>query len=421
MQLTRREFLGKTAAGMSAYCFAASPVAGAMREEIGGAAKEDDRVLVLLELMGGNDGLSTIVPYGHDAYGQNRSRTRIEAKDLLKLNHALGFHPAMTGLKELYDQSNLAIVQGVGYPNPDRSHFKSMDIWHAADMRGRDAGYGWIGRLADVAFQGSQDPNLVVHIGTKVPFSLTAAVHRPIAFNTPESYRWVGAKREVEALEAAALCEKEAPIVPESPTAGGPNEGRDRALSRLRKTLLEAQRSSREVRDAASRYVPRAPYPATPLSGSLATVSALITGGLSTRIYSVQTAGFDTHVNQKATHDRLIADLSASVSAFFKDLDHYKVSDRVVVVAYSEFGRRLAENGSFGTDHGVAGPLFVMGRPVSGGFHSKHPSMTKLDNGDLVHTIDFRQVYASLIDDWIGGNHPSILGQEWKKPRLFQN
>jgi uncharacterized protein (DUF1501 family) len=398
MHFTRREFLKTSSASAGLYFFGATPLSAF--DIAAGPSLGNDRILVLL------------VPHGLDEYGQSRSRTRIPASEVLRIDNRCGLHPELSGMKELYDKGRLAIVQGVGYPDPDRSHFKSMDIWHAADRRGRLAGDGWVGRLADTAFAGSDDPNLVVHIGHEVPFSLTANVHRPVAFTAPEAYRWIGARSEAEVLERSApLCEHE-----EAPSRRrGATEftGRDGALERLRKTLHEAQSSSEQVRKAAARYTPRAKYPATALAGSLATVAALISGGLSTRIYSVQTGGFDTHVNQKPTHDRLMRDLGDSLRAFLADLEAQGALDRVVVLAFSEFGRRVHENGSGGTDHGVAGPLFVLGGRVKGGLHGRHPSLTDLDNGDLIHTTDFRHVYASLIDDWMGARHQEILGGKW--------
>ena len=163
---------------------------------------------MLLQLSGGNDGLSTIVPYADDAYGRSRSTTRIPDTEVLRIDDYRGFHPRLGGFRKLWDAGNLAVVEGAGYPDPNRSHFKSLDIWHAASARGRSAGYGWIGRLADVALRAATDPNLVIHVGQRTPFSLHAAVHRPVAFTTPQAYRWIGAEREVEALERAApICE----------------------------------------------------------------------------------------------------------------------------------------------------------------------------------------------------------------------
>ncbi len=435
MELTRREFLAQgAAAGAFAFFFGPTRLLGdddpkgdAVKP---GPALANDRILVMIQLSGGNDGLSTVVPFGDDVYGRSRSQTRIPAADVLKIDGYVGLHPRLAAWRKLLDEGRLAIVQGTGYPNPNRSHFKSMDIWHAADARGRRAGYGWLGRLADVAFAGATDPNLVVHIGNNVPFALEASVHRAIAFTAPEAYKWIGAPSEALALEQAApLCECEKEPGPDAaPDSGadagrgagaGPKSGRDAALARLRKVLHEAQDSSEQVRAAARAYAPKVKYPPSRLAGSLATVAALIAGGLPTRVYSVETGGFDTHTGQRARHDRLMTDIDGAVSAFLGDLEAMGHAKRVCVVAFSEFGRRVKENGSGGTDHGVAGPMFLFGPSVNGGLHGRHPSLSDLDAGDLKHTVDFRDVYATLIDDWFGADHREVLGAKYKKLALL--
>jgi len=406
MRTTRREFLQHTAAGSALFFLGATP---GFHGHV-----DNDRILVLLQLSGGNDGLSTVVPHGDDLYARNRNRTRIPEGDLLKIDEHVGLHPKLAGLKELYDEGKVAIVQGVGYPTPNRSHFKSLDIWHAADVRGRALSTGWIGRLVDTAMAGSEEPNLVIHIGNRIPYALHASVHKPVAFTTPQAFRWTGADREVAALEAAApLCEKET-RPGDTPTGSTPFPGRDSALARMRQVLREAQASSSLVRKAEQTYKPKVKFPATPVATQLATVAALISGGLGTRIYSVDMGGFDTHVNQKNRHDRLMEQVSGAVTAFMRDLEKRNLANRVCVLAFSEFGRRLKENGSAGTDHGVAGPLFLIGGGVKGGLHGRHPSLSELDKGDLIHNVDFRRVYASVIDTWFEADHREILGREWQ-------
>ena len=415
---TRREFLGTGAAGLGLFFFGGALQARPSRRGLGGMAGSE-RILVLLQLSGGNDGLSMIVPHGDDAYGRARTATRVPLEAVLKIDQHVGFHPELGALQKLYGDGRLAIVQGAGYPSPTRSHFKSLDVWHAADTRGRLAGHGWIGRLADTTWTDVQDPTLVCHIGNRIPFSLAAAVHRPVAFTVPEAYRWVGADPEVAALrEAAPICEKETePALPESE---GKHLGRDRALSRLRSLLQEAHDSSQAVRDAAAAFKPRAKWPGNRLATSLATVCALATGGIGTRVYSVETGGFDTHNGQRARHDRLMNELGTAIGAFWEEMEVRGLADRVTLVAFSEFGRRVKENGSQGTDHGTAAPVLVLGGGVQGGLFGTHPSLTDLDgNGDLVHTVDFRRVYAAVIDDWFGGRHQEVLGATYERLPLF--
>jgi len=424
MEFTRREFISHGAAGVGVFCFGPSLLGLAESAQAGSPdALKNDRILVILQLSGGNDGLSTVVPFGRDEYGRNRNRTRVEAGKILKLTNDIGLHPELKGLKALYDEGKLAVVQGTGYPDPNRSHFKSMDIWHAADHRGRAMSHGWVGRLVDTQFTDSENPNLVVHVGQRIPYALHAAIHRPVAFTAPQAYRWIGADREVAALEEAApICEHEpAPARSMAANASAPraHPGRDSALDRLRRVLQEAQESSQKVRDSVARFRPKVKYPPSPLSAHLATVAALITGGLGTRIYSVEMGGFDTHVNQKNRHDNLMRTLGGAVTAFQRDLEAHGLADRVCLMAFSEFGRRVRENGSAGTDHGVAGPMFVLGTKVKGGLAGKHPSLSRLDKGDLIHTTDFRRVYATLTDDWLGANHREVLGKRWPKLGLI--
>ncbi len=387
--------------------FALGPLANGMGGRV--VQSDDDQVLVILQLAGGNDGLNTVVPFTNDAYGKARRRLRIDPKDILRIDDHIGLHPGLGGLKSLWDDGDLAIVQGVGYPNPNRSHFKSFDVWHAASARGRSVGTGWVGRLCDHAFADVPDPNLVVHIGNRTPFSLYSTAHPPVAFSTPQAYRWIGSDREASALEAAAPDR----MPPEVKGMSPPASGRDRALADLRRALRDAQASSETVRKAAARFRPKAPYPNSKLAASLATVSALITGGLSTRVYSVEAGGFDTHANQKQRHDNLMKQLGEGLSAFMKDLAAHGTAKRVTVFVFSEFGRRVAENASGGTDHGTAGPSFVVGPNVKGGLYGKYPSLTDLDKGDLKYEVDFRSIYATLIDRCIGADHAPVLGKRW--------
>lgn len=418
MTLDRRSFLGHGMAGLGLFSLGRLPLLGMERR------RDDapDRILVVLQLSGGNDGLSTVVPFDDDAYGRARNQTRLAKKDLLLLDDRFGLHSGLAPLHELWQQGQVAVVHGTGYPEPNRSHFKSMDIWHAANARGRSAGHGWLGRLADLGFADSTDPNLVVHVGSKLPFSVHAAVHRPVAFTTPQAYRWIGAEREVEALERAApICEHEPGMMAEPATpAASPHRGRDLALARLRRVLHEAQDSSEKVRGSVAGFRPKARWPQNKTAASLATVAAMISGGLGTRVYSVAMGGYDTHTNQRNRHNNQMRQLGQSLGAFHQELAARGFADKVTTLVFSEFGRRVAENGNGGTDHGVAGPMFLVGKPVKGGFHGRHPSLVTLDKGDLIHTTDFRRVYGSVIDQWMQRDHRSVLGGSWQPLDLFR-
>ena len=371
-----------------------------------------DRILVVLQMSGGNDGLSTVVPYGDDAYYRARRATALPEKDVLKLEQGTGLHPALKGLQALYGDGRMAIVQGCSYPNPNRSHFQSMDIWHTADERGRGRRTGWLGRAIDACCPDVEDPELVVNVGAALPYALEADVHKPISFEQPNAYRWAGNPRDAKEFEQI------------NETA---DSGHD-TVDWLHRVAVDARTSSNKVRTAARNYRPKAEYGVGrggqgrrggQLARDLQTVAALISSGFKTRIYYVSFGGFDTHNNQRGRHDQLMAQLDTALSAFMADLKAQGLSEKVLVLSFSEFGRRVAENGSAGTDHGVAGPMFLFGDGAKAGLHGKHPSLTDLDNGDLKMTTDFRSVYASVLDDWVGVAPEKVLGRRYPKLRVI--
>lgn len=363
------------------------------------------RTLVLVQLTGGNDGLSTIVPFGDDRYGASRRELRVAGKDVLKLDKYHGFHPELKQLRALYDAGTLALVEGAGYPHPIRSHFKSYEIWHTADERGRAAGEGWIGRLCNSAWTDNRDPNLVVHIGANTPYSLYSQTHPAASFATPTGYRWAGDAKEKEAYEKSAeICEHEpAPAVADS----------GKSLDYLRQILRDGQASSEEIRRAAARYRTKTEYPDDVFAAALHDVAALATGQVGSRVFSVELGGFDTHSDQRNRHDALMRRLDAGLGTFMKDVQGTEAGKNMLIVVYSEFGRRVHENGSRGTDHGVAGPMFVLGPSIHGGLYGKHPSLDDLDDGDLKHTIDFRSVYATVIEKWFGIEQQRVLDAKY--------
>ncbi|MCK6449117.1 MAG: DUF1501 domain-containing protein [Planctomycetes bacterium] len=354
-------------------------------------------MLLLVQLSGGNDGLSTVVPYADDAYRAARPTLGFAKQDVLVLDDYKGLHGELEGVRKLLDARKLAIVEGVGYPNPIRSHFKSYEVWHTADPRGRAAGQGWIGKLGDVAWRDVQDPNLVVHVGANVPYSLESAAHPPAAFVNPASYRWAGEKEDVDAYGKM-----------------GDSEGKAESnLEFLRRKVADSQASSQKIRSAVARYRTDVEYPDEPFGAALRDVAALANGGIGTRVLSVELTGFDTHTGQRARHDNLMKQLDRGLTALAADLERSEAGKNVVGLVFSEFGRRVKENGSRGTDHGVAAPCFVFGASVKGGLYGKHPSLTALDAGDVAHTTDFRSVYATLIERWMGADSSRVLGQKY--------
>ena len=377
---------------------AAAALAALGRAAAGGERALAGPTLILVQLTGGNDGLSTVVPYADDVYGRSRAATRIAPSEVLRIDDHVGLHPELKGLRALYDAGELAVVQGCGYPAPSRSHFKALEIWHAADPRGRAAGDGWIGRACDAAFGAQADPCRVVHVGSTPPYSLHSARHGAASFVVPEGYRFVDTEEAVAAYDAAT-------------TAAGAPAAPDR-LAFLRGVLHDARASSGAVRAAAARYKPSTPYPDDPFALDLMAAAALVHGDVGARVISLELRGFDTHSGQRATHDNLMQRLDQGLAAFLRDLKAGAAGRAALVLAFSEFGRRVRENGSRGTDHGAAGPMFLAGPRVKGGLHGRLPSLSELDEGDLVHTTDFRSVYAAAIEACFGVKASAVLGAD---------
>ena len=362
-----------------------------------------ERKLVLVQLSGGHDGLSMLVPYADPVYQRERRTTRIAADEVLRIDSRVGMHPGLARLKGVFDAEKLAIVEGVGYPDAVRSHFKSMDIWHAGGPEGRAAGQGWVGRLCADSWPDAGSPELVVHVGRSVPYSLYSPTHPPVAFEIPDGYRWLGDDRRRESyVEAAVPCED---------TIDEKLSGSDAMLARLRGVLNDAQRSSTRVREAAAAYKPAVTYPATPLADALRVTASMIDADIGTRVLSVETSGYDTHSDQRRRHDNLMRVLDGALAAFLADLEK-KERDDVLVLVFSEFGRRVAENASRGTDHGKAGILLAAGPAVKGGLYGEPPSLAKLDDGDLIHTTDFRRAYATAIGPWLGQDAERVLASK---------
>ena len=375
------------------------------------ASTDDDapRTLLLLQLTGGNDALSMIAPYGDDGYNAARSSIRIGKNEVIKLDDYRGLHPNLKGLKTLWDDRRMAIVEGCGYPNPIRSHFQSYEVWHTASHKGRLAGEGWVGKLCDEAWAKDETPELVVHLGQTAPYSVYSPTHPALTFQTPASYRWVGPESEdMQAYRKAAEDDAQ-----ELEKQRKKDSGRDAMLKRLRGVLEDATESSIKIRRAAVDYKPRTPYPDDDFGEALRIAASLIDARVGSRVISLELGGFDTHQNQRGQHDNLMKRLDTGVTAFLNDLKGTPAGDNVIVMTVSEFGRRVKENGSRGTDHGVAAPMLVLGTRVNGGLYGKHPSLTDLDDGDLKFTTDFRSVYGTVIERWFGTDHSKVLGAKY--------
>jgi uncharacterized protein (DUF1501 family) len=347
-------------------------------------APQDGRILVVVELSGGNDGLNTVVPYGDDAYYSARPRIGIRKERLRKIDQHFGFQSTMSGFERLYKDGHLAIVHGVGYDQPSFSHFSSMAYWQtAAPNRGEL--YGWLGRAAD-AMDPEGHANYIVNIDTQQSLAVRSRGHVPLVFDDPQKFTRTGFAEDAAALKAIAGMGK------------AQNDAQDFMFS-VSRSALDAEQL---VRDAWAKY--RTPVDYGLVRFGLERVAALIAADFPTRIYYVayRNNAFDTHVYQSDVHARLWTYTSDHIAAFIKDVARLGRDKDVVLMAFSEFGRRVKENTSRGTDHGTAGPAFVIGDPVFGGQYGKVPSLTDLDDGNLRYTTDYRRIYATLAGTWMG-------------------
>ncbi|MFZ4597091.1 MAG: DUF1501 domain-containing protein [Terrimicrobiaceae bacterium] len=378
---------------------------------------KDGTILVVLQLAGGNDGLNTLVPYSNDAYYRARPSLGIQPAQVLKIDDHLGLHPKLTALRGLYDEGRVGIVQGVGYPNPNRSHFRSTEIWQTAVDSDKTSSSGWLGRYFDSCCEGA-DPAVGVNIGSQSPQSFAASEPKGISFARPEQFRFIsGQSSDPAAADEFFRSMNEMPTDQNDGGSigmlqGSSDSGGD-TLDFLRRTALDAQMSSDKVLEITRRSKAPTSYPAGQLASSLNLVARLIGGGMPTRVYYVAQGGFDTHSGQAGSHERLLGDLDAAIGAFVADLKSQGNFDRVVLMTFSEFGRRVAENASGGTDHGAAAPLFVLGGVVHAGLYGQTPSLTDLSQGDIVHNVDFRSVYASVLENWLQAPSGKVLGAKF--------
>ncbi len=380
----------------------------------------EERILVVVQLSGGNDGLNTVVPFGDDNYHRARPSLRIAERDTLKLQDKDGFglNPALRPLHEMIGQGRTAVINGVGYPNPNRSHFKSMDIWHSAKTDEKDQrGRGWVGQALDTAYPLDKNGNApedaamaCVSIGSDAPLAVQGKHIKPVAFQAPEAFRWAG--RDVHDAVSDGYDDIQHAAAPEADDPADP-------LAFVHRTSLDAQVASSKVRYAVKGST-ETRFPASPLSQQLQMVAKMIRAELPTRIYYVTLGGFDTHAQQTNKHTQLLTQFAGAMKAFYDELHKTGHDGRVVSLAFSEFGRRLRQNASGGTDHGVAGPSFVFGPSITAGVHGGYPSLTQLDQGDLIHTIDFRGVYADLLDNWMGIDSRQTLGAKYEHVGLFK-
>ena len=403
MQTSRREFLGLGAAGLSFVALGRGvPELFAQAADVSAQAAKNDRILVVVELSGGNDGLNTIIPFENELYYRNRRTLGIPKANVQRLTDQLGIHPALEPLANLYKEGRVAVVQGVGYPEPDRSHFRSMEIWHTASTRKLPPTTGWLGRVVDNQPAGGDDvtiPGLALTSG--LPQALLA--DRVVVPVVGELESFAGSEQPGQ-LDVA--------LRRKLSTGAGKAPG---PVSFLRKQSAAVDRMVDRLKETAEKYKSTVEYPGSPLGGELKRAAQILAGELGVRVIYTSQDGYDTHASQAEAHANLLGDLAASLAAFDKDLRGLGLADRVAVLVFSEFGRRVDENASGGTDHGAASCLFVLGSGIKGGLYGEYPSLEKLGEGDLIYNTDFRSVYTSLLDPWLGSPAKTILGEEFPK------
>jgi uncharacterized protein (DUF1501 family) len=419
MSPTRRQFLQTS--GLVAFGATVPTFLG--RTAFAAEAGKKDTVLVVVQLTGGNDGLNTVIPFADAEYAKLRPTLKIPKDQIKKLNDSLGLHPALEGMAKLYEDGAMAVVQGVGYPNPNQSHFRSMDIWQSASMAD-SATEGWIGKAL------KQMPDPAFHVATKnepSPLALAGAPVRVPSITSlgdfqlkVESVSGADNRRQKAIIEGAANMPGETRANYGEPGASAPGGS---LLDFVSRTAVNTYASSKRLQEIGKNYQPKEPYPQTGLAERLKLAAQLIDGGLGARLFYVSVDGFDTHAGQGGTvgpHANLWREVSGAITAFYKDLAARGHKDRVCVMTFSEFGRRAKENGSRGTDHGAAAPMFLVGGKVKSGIVGDHPSLTNVPMGNLQFSTDFRQVYAAVLDHWLGVPSDSVLGGKFKAAEVFK-
>jgi uncharacterized protein (DUF1501 family) len=416
MSHTRRDFLKATLGASTLLSFASAAPNFLVRSVMAASPrrKERDTVLVVVQLSGGNDGLNTVVPYGDDEYARNRSTLRLPTKELHKIDSVMGFHPRMGAFARLYKDGFLSIVQGVGYPNSDRSHEGAMRIWHTAAPDLPNCQTGWLGRAVDSVWNPNRTNAPAVFVGpTAQPFALNA---ENVVVPSIRSLRDL-TTGQMPGYPKGQSQRKRAVELPHAPVAE-PDKGNP-LLDFLQHCTLNAYANSRRIEAVTKASANTAKYPSFQLAATFRTVARLIRADVGIRIFFVEfggggIGGFDNHANQLGNHCALLHQLSESVAAFVHDLKRDRLLSRVLLMTFSEFGRTVKENGRRGTGHGAAAPVFLAGGKLKAGLIGPRPSLTDLDNGAPKFHTDFRRVYATVLDRWLGFESRTVLDRQYK-------
>ncbi len=405
--LTRRDFIQHSLAvvsvGLSVPTVFSKAIAAAAEESA--VASVSGKTLIVVQMAGGLDGISSVIPYRDPSYRANRNALGVAEKDMLVLDDRVAFHPAMARLKEAFDEGRLAVVEGVGYPNPNFSHFKAMDIWQQADPDGRSK-EGWLGRYFEGLTDADGHPLVGLSYGNRMPSAFKSDTRVIPAVASLEAFQLQSAPGDRDPDQRRNSLLRLYDVYKPANT---------RFAALLDTTLNEAYQSSMQLQAAHSVYKPSVTYPQSSLATGLRLLAELIdsgedaAGGTPLRVGHVVIGGFDTHTNQNGALDRLLTETSEAIHAFWQDVRAHGHGNDVVIMTWSEFGRRVKENANAGTDHGSAGPMFILGDAVKGGFYGDPPRLSNLQDGNLRFTTDFRSVYATLLERWLSAPSEPIL------------
>ena len=361
--------------------------------------KTGNKVLVIVQLSGGNDGLNTIIPYRNDIYYKSRPQIGIKREDALMLTDDAGLNPAMKGIKKLYDDGHVSIINGVGYPHPNRSHFRSMDIWQSGSTAAELVTTGWVGRYLDSAPAGNNIHNaLAVEVDDTLSLAMKGEMQKAIAVRDINQFHNAAANNYFKKL------------------ATHQDEHDDHLAGYLYKTLRETTSAADYIYDQSKIYSPSQTYPDTQVGKRMKTIGSLIISDSETQVYYVSHGSFDTHVNQKDRQDKLFEQLDTAITALTDDLKKNNRFDDVLIMTFSEFGRRVSQNASNGTDHGTASSMFMIGGGIKkAGLYNDIPSLEDLDEGDLKYAVDFKEVYATVLDKWLQTDSRNVLDKKYER------
>ena len=411
-RINRRTFSSTTLQGATALAIGAAVPSGWMQSlsaALSSQPTRQDRVLVVIQLTGGNDGLNTIVPHTNELYYKARPKLAISKEDALKFNSDTGLHPSMRGIANLMEDKKFCIIHGVGYPNPNRSHFESMDIWHSCQRKESRSSDGWLGRyFSEINNPTSAAPtdSFGLHLGSEqLPLALVARGVQTPSLASIDQLRWKG-KSESNMARADTV---------RMPSTKREVDTESNLLDFVSASTTAAKQASDRLEKALASPDSSGDFPNSQLGEKLKIVSRLLLAGLKTKVYYVTLDGFDTHSNQLVAHSGLMRQWSEALRSFHQRLDSAGLGDRVLVLTFSEFGRRVAENASQGTDHGAAAPAFLSGPKLENTIVGNQPSLSELEDGDLKFHTDFRSVYATLIEDWLGASSKNVLTEEHSK------